>query len=289
MDEVENLEKKHSQLLSTDLQLETSNQLVMQFLLLFLSSTRTSTIKGLQIMFKKANPYVLILSIMWSMKTSVSHTLNVIGLQKPFFPMVSKLVMASYAFFASSTKITANVCLFIPSLGLFDLLHHWQAEQIQFSVSMSGKLNSSNGDLLYLYNKTPIAWASIDRWEYSSGSPPNYDIYTGISFASTFLIFLILNIIQYLAIFIAKFFTSPSFRKANKVKSIVNSMETSHVPLPFEDWDMTGGTIQEHMERRKQVTKEVLTVIAVNKIIGLIMFIPLVFLGIYKHRKFLII
>merc|ERR1719153_1512677 len=104
MDTYENLEKKHSQLLSTDLQLETSNQLILQFLLLFLSSTKTATIKGLQIMFKKANPYVLILSIIWSMKTSVSHTLNVIGLQKPFFPIVSKLVMASYAFFASSTK-----------------------------------------------------------------------------------------------------------------------------------------------------------------------------------------
>jgi len=196
-------------------------------------------------------------------------------------------MMASFAFFASSTKITANVCLFIPSLGLFDILHHWQAEQIQFSVSKSGKLNSTNGDLLYLFNKTPVTWASIDRWDYPGGSPPNYDIYTGTSIAQTFLIFLLLNVIQYATIFIAKLFTSPSFRKANKVKSIVNSMETSHVPLPFEDWDMEGGTIQEHKQRRRQVVREVLSVIAVNKIIGLIMFVPLIYMGIHQNRKFL--
>ena len=90
MEEIENLEKKHSQLLSTDLQLETSNQLVTQFLLLLLSSTKTATVKGLQIMFKKANPYYLILSIFWSMKTSVSHTLKVIALQKARFPIVGR-------------------------------------------------------------------------------------------------------------------------------------------------------------------------------------------------------
>jgi len=194
-------------------------------------------------------------------------------------------MMASFAFFASSTKITANVCLFIPSLGLFDILHHWQAEQIQFSVSKSGKLNSTNGDLLYLFNKTPVTWASIDRWDYPGGSPPNYDIYTGTSIAQTFLIFLLLNVIQYATIFIAKLFTSPSFRKANKVKSIVNSMETSHVPLPFEDWDMAGGTIQEHKQRRTQVVREVLSVIAVNKIIGLIMFAPLIYMVININQR----
>ena len=286
MDVTEDLEKKHAQLLRTDLQLETSYQLLLQFLLLFLSKTKTATTKGLESMFRKTSPAVLIVSILWSMRSSASHTINVIALQKGHFPMVSKLLMVVFAFFATATKLIANVSFFIPSFGLFDLLHHWEAEQIPFFASKSGKLNASNGDLLYLFNTTPVPWALVDRWNYQDQEfPPYYDLYTGMSLAWTFNIFLLLNAIHTLTIFIAKHITSPSFRKANIVKRIVNSMETSHVPLPFEDWDNEGGSILEHKQRRKEVVGEVLSVIAVNKLFSLFMFVPLIYTGKYPHQE----
>ena len=151
---------------------------------------------------------------------------------------------------------------------------------------MSGKLNATNGDLLYLFNTTPVPWALVDRWNYQDQeSPPHYDLYTGVSLAWTFKIFLLLNAVHNSAIFIAKYITSPSFRKANIVKRIVNSMETSHVPLPFEDWDTEGGSILEHKQRRKQVVREVLSVIAVNKLFSLFMFVPLIYTGKYPHQE----
>ena len=200
--------------------------------------------------------------------------------------MVSKLLMVVFAFFSTATKLIANISLFIPSFGLFDLLHHWEAEQIPFSVSKLGKLNASNGDLLYLFNTSPVPWALVDRWNYQDQEfPPYYDLYTGMSLAWTFNIFLLLNAIHTLTIFIAKHITSPSFRKANIVKRIVNSMETSHVPLPFEDWDNEGGSILEHKQRRKEVVAEVLSVIAVNKLLSLFMFVPLIYTGKYLDQE----
>ena len=286
MDDIEDLEKKHAKLLCTDLQLETSYQLLLQFLLLFLSMTNTATTKGLESMFRKASLAVLIISILWSMRSSSSHAIKVIALQKGHFPMVSKLLMVVFAFFATATKLIANLSFFIPSFGLFDLLHHWEAEQIPFFASKSGKLNASNGDLLYLFNTTPVPWALVDRWNYQDQEfPPHYDLYTGMSLAWTFNIFLLLNAVHTLAIFIAKYITSPSFRKANIVKKIVNSMETSHVPLPFEDWDNEGGSILEHKQRRKEVVGEVLSVIAVNKLLSLFMFVPLTYTGEYPDQE----
>ena len=231
-------------------------------------------------MFRQTSPALLVVSILWSLKSSTSHTIKVISLQKGHFPIVSKLLMVVFAFFANSTKLIANVSFFIPSLGLFDLLHHWEAEQIPFAVSKSGRLNASNGDLLYLFNTTPVPWALVDRW--NDQGPPHYDLYTGMSLAWTFNIFLLLNAVHIIFIFIAKSFTSPSFRKANIVKRIVNSMEASNVPLPFEDWDNEGGSILEHRQWRKQVLWEVLSVIAVNKLFCSAMFAPLGYFCKYK-------
>ena len=277
LDIIEDLEKKHAKLLCTDLQLEAWSQLLLQFLMLFLSKTKSATTKGLEAMFRKTSPTLLVVSILWSLKSLTSHTIKVIALQKGHFPISSKLLMVVFAFSASSTKLIANFCWFVPSLGLFDLLHHWQAEQIPFAVSKSGRLNASNEDLLHLFNATPVPWAWVDRW--NDQGPPHYELYTGMSLAFTFKMFLVLNAVHTIFIFFAKSCTSPSFRKANIVKRIVNSMETSHVALPFEDWDNEGGSILEHKQRRKQVAGEVLSVIAVNKVMSSIMFVPLIYTG----------
>ena len=57
------------------------------------------------------------------------------------------------------------------------------------------------------------------------------------------------------------------------------------MPLPFEDWDNEGGSILEHKQRRKEVVGEVLSVIAVNKLLSLFMFVPLIYTGKYPDQE----
>merc|ERR1712155_308046 len=56
---------------------------------------------------------------------------------KEFLPITSQVFVILWGLFASAKRIIAIVAVFIPSLGLFNILHHWQAEQIPFWMRRS--------------------------------------------------------------------------------------------------------------------------------------------------------
>ena len=159
-----------------------------QILLVLLASTETSTTHGLERMFgntKRNNSNdkaVIIFSIIWSIKTLLTLHLSSVKLEKIYFPLMSQISMFAWSVFCLSKRILVLVMFFTPSLGLFDLLYHWKAEQIPFSVSQKSLWREGvleQGDPLYLHNKTPVLWSRIDRWQ--DGAPPDYSLYTGLS------------------------------------------------------------------------------------------------------------
>ena len=283
MDRIVLLEKRYANFVKTDLQLETVIQTTMQVVLLLLTKSVSPTTGGLENMFKLTSPIFLIVSIIWSLQTSIKEIMKAMSLEKAHFTMISKVAVLVFAVFSTVTKILANISYFAPGLGLFDLLNHWRAEQVPFAVSLEGKLNASNGDLLYLYNRDPIPWALIDRWtyddKYPKGNPPHYTQYTGMDLTQFFILYFVINVSHSLAIFFVKSATSESFRKANIIKRLVHCIETSNICLPYEDWDVKGGTIREHRARLSRVTKEVLATQLLNKVVGILMFVPLIYTG----------
>ena len=108
-------------------------------------------------------------------------------------------------------------------------------------------MNASRDDLLFLHNKTPVSWASIDRWTYdeesSDGKPPPYTLYTGLDLKTFFVLFLVTNALHTLAIYIAKSLTSPTFKKDHFFIKVVHCLENTSVFLPHTDWDAEGGTV----------------------------------------------
>ena len=283
LDQISYLEKAEANFLKTDLQLETINQMTIQFLLIFMALTSSPTTGGLEAMFRATNPYLLSLSIFWSLKTAGTEIIKFISLEKKHFPFFSKSIALLYGLFSASTKVLVNVVFFVPSLGLFNILNHWQAEQIPFAVRSSSfqmSFREFNGGMVHLFNATPFPWNSIDRWTIDN-KPPKYTLYTGLSLANYFTLFLVINAFHTALLFIVKIYTSPRFKKAGLIKQTIHSLENTTIPVPFEDWDAKSGTIEEHKKRRLEVRTEVLATLGINKIIVFSMLVPLMFTGMY--------
>ena len=134
--------------------------------------------------------------------------------------------------------------------------------------------------MVHLFNTTPFPWTNIDRWTIED-KPPKYTLYTGLSLANYFTLFLAINAFHTVIIYIVKIYTSPSFKKAGFIKQAIHALENTTIPLSFLDWDSEPGTIEEHKKRRLEVCKEVLATLGINKIIGFSMLVPLVFTGMY--------
>ena len=179
--------------------------------------------------------------------------------------------------------------MFIPSLGLFDLLHHWKYEQIPFKVRLeyakNFPINPNDKIILYGLNET-VFWLELDRWDYTNKNnptPPHYSLYTLLSLKETFVYILILSIIQFMFIYVMKNYTSPDFKKElHRLNKMIHVLENMNYSTPFKDWDHGVFPIKELKLRFKTLKKEMIVVFVINFIFTLIMMGPLWFCG--KNR-----
>lgn len=129
--------------LKTELGLETFYQLPLQIILLLLARTLTKTTGGLEVVFLAHSEFlmmsadsVLLISTLWSFKTCVILHVKQIKYDKAYLPVTSKIFVFFWGLFATTKRVMAIIGMFIPSMGLFSLLHHWQAEQIPFKMRL---------------------------------------------------------------------------------------------------------------------------------------------------------
>ena len=110
------------------------------------------------------------------------------------------LLVFTGALFSTLRKVLSIVVFFTPSMGLFSLLHHWQAEQIPFTSSFriieeykKSPSQIPQFDIIDLYNMTEtVHWTDLDRWSYEDPkhpTPPHYSIYTVLTLQHTFIAF----------------------------------------------------------------------------------------------------
>ena len=139
--------------LKTELGLEIFYQLPLQLILLLLARTLTQTTGGLEVVFSHSEFFmisadsVLLISTLWSFKTCVMLHLKQIKSDKAYLPITSQIFVFFWGLFASAKRVMAIIGMFIPSMGLFSLLHHWQAEQIPFKI----RLRKSQECIYYFY------------------------------------------------------------------------------------------------------------------------------------------
>ena len=104
---------------------------------------------------------LLVLSTTWSFfSCSLAHSKGLMA-RRDHFPMKSKLIAVLNSLVAILKRVTCNILYYTPPLGLFSLLRHLQAEQIQF-VEKSLRGVDANG-MVQFGDVTPFLWDTIYR------------------------------------------------------------------------------------------------------------------------------
>ena len=157
-------------------------QVTIQILLLLLNRTETATTGGLETIFDEGKSWdaqtILVLSVMFSLCSSIKSQTSLTIVEKGFCPTSSKLVALAWATFATLRRILSIVTVFIPSMGLFSLLHHWQWETVPYRFRIENAEQISPEDNISLLGmKERIPWSMLDRWDYTNPqnpTPPPY-------------------------------------------------------------------------------------------------------------------
>ena len=273
--------------------LEIVIQVTIQILVLLLNRTDTPTTGGLETIFDGGNSscygnatQVLVLSVLWSIFTSIRMQAKFIFLEKGFCPTTSKLVVAAWATFATLRRILSLITVFIPSMGLFSLLHHWKWEQVPFDIRIElarkGIISSEDKISLLGLNET-INWQGLDKTDYSDPKypvPPSYAHYTLLTLQETFIALVGLSFVQLLATWVIKVWNSKHFKEEPfKTNKFIHLLENLNFASPYKDWDDGDFSIQEFKERAKAVRKEVFWTQAIHFISSFVMLIPLWYTG----------
>ena len=154
------------QFIKLELGMETIYQLAGQIILLLMTLTSTGTEVGFTEIFKEGPSQegedvltkdaisstaksigitvethailLLTLSIVLSFKTCITSHLKILTARREWFPSTAKLMAGLFSLFSCLTRIIAIIIYFAPALGLFNLLHHLQAEQTPWDQNIEG-------------------------------------------------------------------------------------------------------------------------------------------------------
>ena len=269
-----------------ELGLETLFQLAGQLILLFNSLTETGTYQGLDRIFRDGSEVttlslmLLTISSAFSFISCSTSNLQALASQREHFPATSKIMAVGYSLFACIVRILAFVMYFAPTLGLFNLLRHLQAEQTQWDPNII-KYFVYNGTI-HLGNSSAIFWNQIDRWTISNDNllPPHYTLYTYYTLLEYFYGFWIILLLQSICVYVVKKTCSVPFCKSNWLEKIIHVVENTHIPYNYMEWDaITIGGFEEHLKGMYQNKKEVVSVMIVNFLFNAILLLPMGNLG----------
>ena len=272
--------------------------MTIQILVLLLARTQTPTTGGFETIFEQDSFFgihpdnAFIFSISWSIFSCAKTHAKLIAAEKGFCPMTSKFLIFVWGIFAILRRIVSLIIMFIPSLGLFSLLHHWKYEQIPFRIRLeyAKRLPIKPHDKIVLYglNET-IYWSELDRWDYThpeNPTPPHYSLYTLLSLKDTFISLIILSILQFLVIYAIKEYTSIDFKKEkHRTNKIIHVLENINYSSPFMDWDHGDFSLEELKKRFQELKREMISTFVINVTLTIIMMVPLWFCGMKAQNK----
>ena len=145
-------------------------QMAGQFILFLQATSSTRTHEAFNAIFDEEKPgerFLLIFSVIWSFKTCILSHLKVVSASREHFPTMSKIVIGLYSFFAVSSRALCMIMFFAPSLGLFNLLKHLQAEQTPWHPDLSHPnfvdMTDVNGMILHFGSNYSLDWNRVNR------------------------------------------------------------------------------------------------------------------------------
>merc|ERR1719312_1675241 len=111
-------------------------QVLVLILLVALRFTKTATVGGLQDLFSSGsdNTALIVLSAIWSCKSLITGQLAYwVSLKNGFVLVKGKILLALYFILSVFSRMIAFLFYLAPSMGLFNLLAHWDMGSIPFT------------------------------------------------------------------------------------------------------------------------------------------------------------
>ena len=165
------MEEQRKKMVKIDMAFEISNQMFINILLVLFSISETRTETAFESLFNQegetdifgiSNLTIFIAS------TGVSFLsfLNLFtSAHASNWPFKSKLAVGVYGTMNLAMRLLAMILYFTPSLGLMNILRHYQAERLPFE-NPNGKYDFSK-DYLYFGSAPPVAWSDITHINYT--------------------------------------------------------------------------------------------------------------------------
>ena len=228
----EDLKRTLNRHIKMELGLETVYQLVTTLILLLLSYSETAVEKGLKTVFNAGlEPLAISLLIASTILSAISFTSShckVLNVCREHFPFMSRLVASLYSLCGLITRVVAIIMYFTGPLGLFNLLRHWQAEQVPWSQYTLDFVTPEG--LMFLGDNEGFVWNEVDRWIKNGTlfvlnrqgemtpnpdyfiAAPDVTLYIGLSWQHYLYIFFAHVVIHTFVIFITKHMLSYVFK-----------------------------------------------------------------------------
>lgn len=231
------LRKKFLQTLMLELQclefsLETTIQTSMQVCIILLNTSATPT---------EPLVYQSVLAQTSNVVRNVTIVLFLLScaqleLKGKFVNTAAKLLAALKGILFGASSITAIVAFFTPVLGLFDMLAHWQYEQIPFDENIFPR------NFPYTVGKELqyINFEVIERGNYSLGVRPEPSLYTVLDRDAWIAYLILVYALALISLFIIKMSSSKEYRAdflgMSRSKAIVHLYGTINMPLLYSEF-----------------------------------------------------
>ncbi len=171
-------------------------------LLIALKFTETNTVSGFQELLAGGQGYLLLISTIWSIASIIfGHVQSVVVLKGRQDSLIGILIHFFIGLLSFFSRIFAIVLFFAPSLGLFNLLMHWNMGQLSFKDTKGEKMISGileNGGLVNVAS----TWKEVKKYE--EMTIWQLDVY--------YIVFLLLIPCHVLLVVAIKFYCSEEFR-----------------------------------------------------------------------------
>merc|ERR1719362_2583704 len=115
----------------------------------------------------------LIISILWSFKTSALTSIKIAIESKKFLPIASKLILGIRFLLIFVIRICSFVTYFAPYLGTLDIMAHYQAETVILEFETFKRLNKTGYYFMNTINNEVerVDISKIFRAEYNNTHP----------------------------------------------------------------------------------------------------------------------
>ena len=285
------MEVHRKKMIKIDMAFENTNQMFFNILLVLFSISETRTETAFESLFNQEgkDDTFGISNLTIFMVSTVASFLSFLNLfttaHASYWPWKSKMFVGVYCTMNLVLRLFTMILYFTPTLGLLNILRHYQAERLPF-INDHAKYDFSK-DHLYFGSADPVAWRDISHVNYSdpsSPTPPSSSLYTGLDSKIFFTIFISGWVFQIFCIWLHNFFISNIFRKFSIFDQIMHAFQSVITPFSSKDWADGEGNCKEHVKRMKIMDKEVVGTIKINAIFQFLHILPLAYLGNFQDN-----